>query len=106
VKKRNIVDALAMPGLADTELDIKIHHGSGNVYADLEFFDADAMLAKAQHVAELAQTIREQQWAPEQAAVIVGLQASELSQILRGHFRSYPVDEVEGWLNKARAAEK
>ncbi|HBO1237259.1 TPA: XRE family transcriptional regulator [Pseudomonas aeruginosa] len=84
--------------------DIEIHHSSGNVYADLEFPDADAMLAKAQYVAQLDRIIRERQWSPEQAASVVGLPASELSQILRGQFRPYQVDHVTGWLNKARDA--
>ncbi|HHJ1218830.1 TPA: helix-turn-helix domain-containing protein [Proteus mirabilis] len=82
-------------------MNVEIHHGSGNVYADLEFPDADAMLAKAQHVAQLGRIIRERQWSPEQAASVVGLPASELSQILRGQFRPYQVKDVARWLDLA-----
>lgn len=84
--------------------DIEIHHSSGNVYADLEFPDADAMLVKAQHVAQLGRIIRERQWSPEQAASVLGLPAAELAQVRRGHFRAYQVDDVAGWLNKAKDA--
>ncbi|MBS5160024.1 MAG: XRE family transcriptional regulator [Klebsiella variicola] len=86
--------------------DIEIHHGSGNVYADLEFPDAEAMQAKAQLVAQLGRVIQSLQWSPEQAAAMIGLPASELSRVLCGQFRAYQVDDVAGWLNKARSAAK
>lgn len=36
---------------------IEIRHGGGNVYADLEFPNAEAIRAKAQLVAQLGQVI-------------------------------------------------
>lgn len=84
--------------------DIEIHHSSGNVYADLEFPDAEEMLAKARLVSQLEQIIRDRQWSRKQAAAVVGLSAPALSQVRRGHFHTYRVDEVSCWLNKARDA--
>ncbi len=84
--------------------DIKIHHGSTNIYADLEFPDAEAMQAKAQLVAQLGQVIQSRQWSQEQAAALIGLPAAELAQVTRGQFRAYQVDDVAGWLNKAKDA--
>ncbi|MCE4282560.1 helix-turn-helix domain-containing protein [Xanthomonas hortorum pv. vitians] len=86
--------------------DIEIHHGSDNVYADLEFSDAEAMQAKAQLIAQLRRVIQSRQWSPEQAAAQIELPAAELAQVTRGHFRAYQVNDVAGWLNKARDTEK
>ncbi|GAB1840282.1 hypothetical protein MyNCGM152_10280 [Achromobacter xylosoxidans] len=104
MKTRNVVDALSMSGLADTEIDTEIHSGSGNVYVDIGLPDADAMLAKSHLVAQLGRVIHERQWSREQAASVVGLSTSALSRVLRGQFRAYQVDDVASWLNKARDA--
>lgn len=86
--------------------DIEIHHGSRNVYADLEFPDAEGMLVRSRLVMQLNDAIKARQWSREQAAAVVGLSTSALARVLRGQFRAYQVDEVACWLNKARAAEK
>lgn len=104
MKKRNIVDALSMPGLADIEIDTEIHSGSGNVYADIGLPDADVMQTKSHLVAQLGRIIHERQWSRERAADVLGLPASELARVQRGQFRAYQVDDVAGWLNKARGA--
>lgn len=64
-----------------------IHEGSGNVYRDLGFADADEMLVKAQLVTKIRDIIRERGLTQVQAAAIVGLPQPKLSGILRGQFR-------------------
>lgn len=93
---------VSVPGLGD----IEFYRSSGNIYADLELPDAEAMQAKAQLVAQLGQVIQSRQWSQEQAAALIGLPATELAQVTRGQFRAYHVHDVAGWLNKARGAAK
>jgi len=84
--------------------DIEFYRSSGNVYADLDIPDAEGMLAKSRLVIQLNDTIKARQWSRKQTAAVVGLSTSALSRVLRGQFRAYQVDDVAGWLNKARDA--
>lgn len=45
-----------------------ITHGTTNVYADLEFENADKMLVKAQLVTKINQIITERKWTQQKAA--------------------------------------
>ena len=62
-------------------------HGSGNVYRDLGFANAEEMLVKAQLVSKIREIIRDKDLTPTEAAKILGLTQSKLSDILRGQFR-------------------
>jgi predicted XRE-type DNA-binding protein len=64
-----------------------VHEGSGNVYLDLGFPDADDMLVKAQLVTKIRDIIGERGLTQVQAAAILGLPQPKLSGILRGRFR-------------------
>jgi predicted XRE-type DNA-binding protein len=66
---------------------IAIHEGSGNVYRDLGFPDADEMLVKAQLVTKILEIIRSKGLTQVEAAKILGLPQPKLSGILRGQFR-------------------
>jgi predicted XRE-type DNA-binding protein len=65
----------------------EVHEGSGNVYRDLGFPDADEMLVKAQLVTKIRDIIRERGLTQVEAAAILGLPQPKLSGILRGQFR-------------------
>src|SRR5690554_8011587 len=47
--------------------------GGGNVYADLGYLDAAAMLDKARRVVRIAVAIEARQWSPEQAAAALDM---------------------------------
>lgn len=76
--------------------------GSGNVYADLDYPDAAAMLDKARRVARIAVAIEARQWSPEQAAAALDMTPAELRELLAGRFRSHSVENLE---RLAQAAE-
>jgi predicted XRE-type DNA-binding protein len=61
--------------------------GSGNVYADLDFPDADEMLVKAQLATKIGEIIKAHRWNQQKAAEVVGLTQPKLSSLLRGQFR-------------------
>jgi predicted XRE-type DNA-binding protein len=64
-----------------------IHEGSGNVYRDLGFRDAEEMLVKAKLVHKISEIIRAKGLTQMEAAKILGLTQPKLSGILRGQFR-------------------
>jgi len=67
---------------------IEVHEGSGNVYADLDFRDAESMKIKASLVTKIQDILVERQLTQIAAARITGLPQPRLSAILRGHFHN------------------
>ena len=65
----------------------EIERGSGNVYADLGFPDADKMLVKAHLVTAIRKTITARKMTQLQTSKIVGMPQPRLSNMLNGHFR-------------------
>jgi predicted XRE-type DNA-binding protein len=63
--------------------------GSGNVYADLGFRDAERMLVKAELVSAIAGIIAERGLSQVSAAELLGLTQPKLSNLLRGQFRGF-----------------
>ena len=74
-----------LKGVSGLEFEI----GSGNVYKDLGFKDADAMLAKARIVVEISRIIRARRLRQTAAAKILGLSQPKISALLSGHFQRY-----------------
>jgi predicted XRE-type DNA-binding protein len=66
-----------------TEVEV----GTGNVYADLGYGDADEMLIKAQLVTKIAEIIKRKGLTQTQAAELLGMPQPKLSNLLRGRFR-------------------
>lgn len=79
---------------------VEIEAGSGNVYKDLGFKDADAMLAKARIVAEIARIIRARRLTQAAAAELLGLSQPKVSALLNGHFQGYSQERLIGLLNR------
>lgn len=63
-----------------------IEQGSGNVYADLGFPDAEEMLIKSALVAKIAEIIPNRNLNHQEAAAILGMSQPKLSKMLRGQF--------------------
>ena len=68
---------------------IAVYAGSGNVYADLGYADADEMLVKAQLVSKIAEIIRRRGLTQVEAAKVLGLTQPKVSAMLRGQFRGF-----------------
>jgi predicted XRE-type DNA-binding protein len=67
--------------------DVAIQEGSGNVYADLGYPDAEDMAVKAQLVTKIADLIRERGLTQEGAARVLSLTQPKISKLLKGQFR-------------------
>jgi len=66
----------------------KVIAGSGNVYADLGFENADDMLLKAQLAATIKKILEDKNLTQTKAADAVGLPQPKLSRLLNGHFEN------------------
>jgi len=66
---------------------IEVEVGSGNVYADLGFENAEQMLVKARLVAKISEIIRRRRLTQAQAAELLGMSQTKLSSMLRGRFQ-------------------
>lgn len=68
--------------------DVTITEGSENVYADLACADAVEMQRKSHLAAEIARAIKVRRMTQRDAAVLLGVDESNVSRITRGQFRS------------------
>ena len=68
---------------------LEVEVGSGNVYADLGYPDADEMLIKAQFVSKIADILKRKGLNQTQAAALLGLTQPKLSNLLSGQFRGF-----------------
>ena len=71
-----------------------IEKGSGNVFADLGFPDAEAHQAKAWIVAHILRAMRREDLTQTEAARRMGLKQPDLSAVLHGRFRGYSVERL------------
>ncbi|MGB5079903.1 MAG: helix-turn-helix transcriptional regulator [Burkholderiales bacterium] len=66
---------------------VEIHEGSGNVYADLGYPDAEEMLTKARLVRKISEIVRSKGLTQVQTAKVLGLTQPKVSALFRGRFR-------------------
>ncbi|MCY3880241.1 MAG: helix-turn-helix transcriptional regulator [Rhodobacteraceae bacterium] len=71
-----------------------IERGSGNVFADLGFPDADNHLVKAELVSRIDDIVRDRGITQTEAARLLGLSQPDVSRLLRGDFREYSLDRL------------
>ncbi len=74
--------------------------GSVNVYEDLGFPDADAMLVKAQLVKSIAEILVDRGLTQVKAAELLGVTQPKLSQLLRGQFRGFSERRLMDFLTR------
>jgi len=87
-----------MAGKATKKEEFEV--GSGNVYEDLGYKDADGMARKSALVHRMEAIIRDRGMTQTQAAEVLGVDQSDLSKILRGQFRSISLEKILSMLIK------
>ena len=80
--------------------NVKIEHGSENVFADLGLPDTDTHLLKAELVTRIDKIIRERGLRQVDAAKLLGLSQPDVSRLLRGNFREYSMERLLRLLTK------
>ena len=78
----------------------KIERGSGNVFADLGFRDAEERMWKAQLAIKISRLIQSKGWTQVQAAERVGLDQPKISQLMRGGLTGFSADRPFAILNR------
>lgn len=78
----------------------KVEPGSGNVFADLGFRDADERLLKAKLASKIAQLIEEKGLTQAQTAERTGLDQPKVSHLLRGRLSGFSADRLFAILNR------
>ena len=78
----------------------KVEQGSGNVFADLGFEDAEERLLKAELATKIAQLIEKKGWTQAQTAERTALDQPKVSRLLRGQLSGFSADRLFAILNR------
>jgi len=78
---------------------IEIEAGSGNVFEDLGLPDAGERLAKAELARVVRKIIAEKKWTQRHAATVLGIAASDMSDLMRGKLARFSQERIERFLN-------
>ena len=74
--------------------------GSGNVFADLGFENADELLARAKLTLHICRIIKGRGWKPKAAAEALGLPLPEVTALVKGRFNDYSIERLLGLLTR------
>lgn len=78
-----------------SETDLTVEDSCGNVFADLGLPHAEERLAKAMLSRTITHILRTRGWTQAHAARVVGMAASDMSDIVRGKLRRFSLDRLE-----------
>ena len=73
--------------------------GSGNVYRDLGFPDADELKVKAELAMEIGRIIEDRDLTQVQAAEILGVDQPKVSALVRGRLDGFSLERLYRFLN-------
>jgi predicted XRE-type DNA-binding protein len=79
--------------------DIPVTRGSGNVFADLGFPDAEELQVKAALTRQIANRIKEFGLTQVQAGTRLGISQPDVSKLMNGRYTGYSVDRLIAILN-------
>ena len=77
-----------------------IEMGSGNVFADLGYANADSHLFKAQLVMRMQDVMAQRSLTQTAAAKAAGVSQPDISRLLKGHFRDVSVERIMRMLTR------
>ncbi len=72
----------------------KVVKGSGNVFADIGFKNAEEMQAKANLTHQIYKIVKERKLKQKEAADILGLKQPDVSALMNGKFLDFSVDRL------------
>ena len=73
---------------------VEDHHGTDNVFADLNFPDPETHPLKARFIARMTTIIRDKNLTQTQAARLLGLSQPDVSRLLKGQFRDLSLERI------------
>src|SRR5258708_36850525 len=94
--KRKVKATIARKAKANDE---RVELGSGNVFADLGFQDAEERLLKAKLATKIGQLIEKKGWTQSQTAERTALDQPKVSRLLGGQLSGFSADRLFPILN-------
>ena len=80
--------------------ELDLIRGSGNVYRDLGWPDAEARKMRAELAAEILRELRERRLSQQKAAEITGLAQPDISRIKNADLKGFSIDRLVTVLNR------
>jgi predicted XRE-type DNA-binding protein len=80
--------------------DLDLVHGSGNVYRDFGYPDADVRQARALLAAQSLRILDDRHLSVQQAAALTGVDQAELSRIRRAKLAGFTIDRLMTIINR------
>jgi len=80
--------------------DFELIHGSGNVYADFGYPDADVRLAKLRMAVGIAKILDERGWTNRRAQEATGFSHADFARIRNANLSRFTLDRLMGVLTK------
>lgn len=80
--------------------ELETIRGSGNVYRDLGWPDAEARQMRAELAAEIIRELRERRLSQRKAAEITGLAQPDISRIKNADLKGFTIDRLVTVLNR------
>lgn len=103
-RPRRATPASAGPMAPAPEADLRVEASSGNVFADLGFADAEDRLTKAQLARIVRLEVRDRMeregWTQARAAKLLGIPASDMSDLMRGKLARFGQERLEAFLTR------
>ena len=79
--------------------DIKVHIGSGNVFADLGLPNPEERLVKAELAAKIGSLIKQKNLTQIEAAELLGIDQPKVSALTRGRLSGFSAERLLRFLN-------
>jgi len=79
---------------------IEYEIGSGNVYADLGYPDAEEMSVKSELTHIIQKEIEKRSITQAEAGKIMGIDQSDVSRLLKGRLRAFSIERLFLFLNR------
>ena len=76
-----------------------IEPSSGNVFQDLNLAQPEELLAKAELVHRICETIAERKLSQVKAAAVLGIDQPKISALMRGKLEGFSIDRLFRFLN-------
>ena len=80
--------------------EVECYEGSGNVFADIGLENADELLARAQIGVEVLKILQARKLRQREIATLLGIQQSEVSHLMNGHFSRFSEGKLLAFLKK------
>ena len=81
-----------------TDADVVVEEGGGNVFADLNLPNADAVLVKSELALAIRNIVRARSWTQAEAARTLSIPASDMSDLMRGKLARFGRERLEDFL--------